>query len=96
MMPSTCSIYDAAANTWSVVQALGTSPLPRSNHAAALLGENLVIIHGGRNGTERLSDICALRVAKHYSKSKKAVSTSTIFVGATLLLDLLSITFLNS
>lgn len=71
MMPFTCSIYDAAANTWSVVEALGTSPLPRSNHAAALLGENLVIIHGGRNGTERLSDICALRVGKHHSKLKE-------------------------
>ncbi|CAK9224132.1 unnamed protein product [Sphagnum troendelagicum] len=57
------SLYDVATDTWSMPKVRGKAPIPRSNHSAALLGENLIVIQGGRNGTERLSDTFALQIS---------------------------------
>lgn len=56
------SVYNSATNTWVGPRVKGTPPVQRSNHAAALVGESLIVFHGGRNGTERLGDMCALKV----------------------------------
>ena len=60
------SVYNSATNRWGGVEVKGTAPVQRSNHAAALLGESLVVFHGGRNGSERLKDTCALKVSSGY------------------------------
>jgi N-acetylneuraminic acid mutarotase len=57
------SVYNAATNAWAGVEVKGNAPVQRSNHAAALVGESLVVIHGGRNGSERLRDTSALKVS---------------------------------
>ncbi|BBN05779.1 hypothetical protein MPTK1_3g15870 [Marchantia polymorpha subsp. ruderalis] len=55
------SVYDAAVNVWTTPRVKGVPPLPRSNHAAALVDDNAIVIHGGRNGGQRLDDICLLK-----------------------------------
>lgn len=61
------SIYDSATNKWrDRLEVKGTAPLQRSNHAATLLGKNLIVFHGGRNGSERLRDTFALEVSSGY------------------------------
>ncbi|KAG0565110.1 hypothetical protein KC19_8G165300 [Ceratodon purpureus] len=61
------SVYNSGTNTWGGVEVKGTAPVQRSNHAAALLGESLIVFHGGRNGSERLRDTSALKVSSGYS-----------------------------
>lgn len=56
------SIYDVMKNKWIIPEVQGDAPLPRSNHAATLMDPDLIIIHGGRHGTLRLSDTCILQV----------------------------------
>eukprot|EP00250_Pteridium_aquilinum_P008330 c17857_g1_i1 orf=135-2555(+) len=56
------SIYDAAANRWSMVPVKGEPPSPRSNHASTLTGSGFIIIHGGRHGSLRLNDCYLLQV----------------------------------
>lgn len=56
------SIYDAATNRWSIPSVKGEPPSPRSNHASALLEDRLIIVHGGRHGSSRLSDTYLLQV----------------------------------
>ncbi|XP_024402653.1 uncharacterized protein [Physcomitrium patens] len=60
------SVYNSATNTWGGPQMKGIPPVQRSNHAATLFGENLIVFHGGRNGIERLRDMCALKVDSGY------------------------------
>ncbi|CAM6099950.1 unnamed protein product [Calypogeia fissa] len=55
------SVYDAEANMWMVPRVRGTAPESRSNHAAALVKDDLFFMCGGRNGSERLRDICLLQ-----------------------------------
>lgn len=60
-------VYDSATNKWSDrVEIKGTAPLQRSNHAATLIGGSLIVIHGGRNGSERLRDTSVLSVSSGY------------------------------
>ena len=40
----------------------GQPPCPRSNHAAVLMVDGLIVIHGGRHGSLRLSDTYVLQV----------------------------------
>ncbi|KAH9295388.1 hypothetical protein KI387_038976, partial [Taxus chinensis] len=56
------SIYDVVRNKWVIRKVEGDVPLPRSNHAATSMDADMVIIHGGRNGTIRLSDMFVLKV----------------------------------
>lgn len=49
-------------NKWIIPKVQGDVPLARSNHAATLMDPDLIIIHGGRHGTLRLSDTCILQV----------------------------------
>ncbi|OAE28811.1 hypothetical protein AXG93_3096s1250 [Marchantia polymorpha subsp. ruderalis] len=49
-------------NVWTTPRVKGVPPLPRSNHAAALVDDNAIVIHGGRNGGQRLDDICLLKI----------------------------------
>jgi len=49
-------------NKWIIPRVQGDVPLARSNHAATLMDPDLIIIHGGRHGTLRLSDTCILQV----------------------------------
>lgn len=61
------SIYDSNSNKWrDRLDVKGAAPLQRSNHAASLLGENLIVIHGGRNGRDRLRDTSVLKVVAGY------------------------------
>lgn len=61
------TVYNSGANSWGGVEVKGTAPVQRSNHAATLLGASVVAIHGGRNGSERLRDICALKASSSSS-----------------------------
>ncbi|GLJ50853.1 hypothetical protein SUGI_1083270 [Cryptomeria japonica] len=63
------SVYDVVTNKWVIPEVEGDTPLPRSNHAATLMDTDLFIIHGGRNGTIRLSDMCVLKVPHSSSSS---------------------------
>lgn len=56
------SIYDVMKNKWIIPKVQGDAPLPRSNHAATLMDPDLIIIHGGRHGSLRLSDTYVLQV----------------------------------
>ncbi|CAM6097154.1 unnamed protein product [Calypogeia fissa] len=56
------SVYDAEANMWMAPRVRGTAPVSRSNHAAALVKDDLIFMCGGRNGSERLRDICLLQI----------------------------------
>ncbi|CAM6099919.1 unnamed protein product [Calypogeia fissa] len=55
------SVYDAEANMWMAPRVRGTAPVSRSNHAAALVKDDLIFMCGGRNGSERFRDICLLQ-----------------------------------
>ena len=57
-----CSVYDAVENRWSMVAVRGQSPSPRSNHAAVMMADGHILIHGGRHGSLRLSDTYVLQV----------------------------------
>lgn len=59
---SFCSVYDALTNRWNMIAVRGQPPCPRSNHAAVLMGDGLIVIHGGRHGSLRLSDTYVLQV----------------------------------
>eukprot|EP01018_Ginkgo_biloba_P037843 Gb_11255 [translate_table: standard] len=58
------SIFDVATNEWAIPKVQGQAPIPRSNHAATLMDNDLIIIHGGRHGALRLSDTCVLQVPR--------------------------------
>eukprot|EP00249_Psilotum_nudum_P018454 c26812_g1_i3 orf=277-2679(-) len=55
------SIYDAVFNRWITPAVSGEAPLPCSNHAASLLEDNLIVIHGGRHASFRLRDMFVLQ-----------------------------------
>ncbi|KAH7422716.1 hypothetical protein KP509_12G021800 [Ceratopteris richardii] len=56
------SIYNAQTNRWSMVQVRGELPTPRSNHASAFTANGMIVIHGGRHGSLRLSDWYVMQV----------------------------------
>eukprot|EP00850_Spirogloea_muscicola_P023037 SM000324S12594 [mRNA] locus=s324:54469:60786:- [translate_table: standard] len=56
------SVYNCTTGEWRLPVVQGVAPAPRANHAAALVGGNLMVVHGGRSGTARLRDLFALEV----------------------------------
>eukprot|EP00850_Spirogloea_muscicola_P000842 SM000003S11087 [mRNA] locus=s3:838384:844753:+ [translate_table: standard] len=56
------SVYNCTTGEWRQPVVQGLAPAPRANHAAALVGGNLMVVHGGRSGTARLRDLFALEV----------------------------------
>eukprot|EP00850_Spirogloea_muscicola_P017079 SM000143S00744 [mRNA] locus=s143:362548:368810:+ [translate_table: standard] len=56
------SVYNCTTGEWRQPVVQGLAPAPRANHAAALVGGNLMIVHGGRSGTARLGDLFCLEV----------------------------------
>jgi len=39
--------YDAETDTWNKIKSVGTSPSPRKNHSASMLGGNRMLVFGG-------------------------------------------------
>lgn len=50
-------MFDTLARVWQQLVCIGQKPSPRSNHAAALIEENMYIFGGVTKGGERLCDL---------------------------------------
>ena len=56
------SVFAQVCIRWNMIAVRGQPPCPRSNHAAVLMVDGLIVIHGGRHGSLRLSDTYVLQV----------------------------------
>ncbi|KAL3692323.1 hypothetical protein R1sor_005974 [Riccia sorocarpa] len=56
------SVYDVEEKVWMTPRVKGVAPISRSNHAAVLFDDDLIVIHGGRHAGSRLDDFCLLRI----------------------------------
>ncbi|KAF5836080.1 hypothetical protein DUNSADRAFT_6500 [Dunaliella salina] len=55
--PLPVRIYHTSCNAWEVVQASGTSPIPRGGHSASLVGNKLYIFGGEDASRRALGDL---------------------------------------
>jgi len=65
--------------SWHVLRAAATPPLDRRGHAAAILDDQWILIHGGNTASGVVSDLFALNIASglqlfnaRYSSSQKS------------------------